>query len=331
MTATDLPAKVSLRRARFPDDIAALAAVISAADARFPTTPELLAAQHATADPALNRAEWVAEIGGEMVGAGGVSQQDAQEHQGEYWLRVRVAATWQRKGVGRALLEVLEQEVRRLGGRRLKGGVRQDVAGAVALAERSGYARAWTRYESSLTVTPERDFSGFGALLSGVQASGILFRSVAELAADPERNRQLWELNWQLLSDVPMGMAFSKTPLEVWVRQRLEDPTLKPELSFVALDPAHMDEQTGPYIGYSTLHAEPNGEYDIGMTGTLPEYRGRGVAKSLKVRAMQALQMRGGGTIRTFNDPPNVAMLGMNAALGFVRGPDIYRYERELA
>jgi hypothetical protein len=24
-------------------------------------------------------------------------------------------------------------------------------------------------------------------------------------------------------------------------------------------------------------------------------------------------------------------MLGMNAALGFVRGPDIYRYERELA
>jgi mycothiol synthase len=330
MSAQHAQDQITLRPARFPDDLAAVAAVRTAADARFPTTPELLEAQMASDDPDLKKARWVAEVGGEMVGVGGISQQDAQEHSEAYWLSLWVAGPWQRRGVGRALLSRLEQEVRALGGRSVKGGVRQDVPGALALAERSGYGRAWTRYESLLTVTPEQDFSGFGALLSDLQASGILFSSVAELAEDPQRDRQLWELDWRLRQDVPMGMAFSRTPLEVWTRQKLEDPTFEPGLSFVALDPARSDAQTGGYIGWSTLHAEPNGEYMIGMTGTLPEYRRRGVAKGLKVRAMLALQQRGNGLIRTYNDPPNVAMLGMNAALGFERSSDIYRYERAL-
>ncbi len=303
---------------------------MTAAAPRFPVTPELLHVWHETNDPALQVVVRVAELEGEMVGVGRTIQQDAGEQQQNYWINLWVAGPWQRRGVGRAMLRELEGAARRLGGRRLKVGVRQDVPGALALAEGGGYERAWTRYESSLEVTPERDFSDFGPLLAGLQDAGIVFRSVAELAGDPGRDRQIWELDWQLLSDVPMGMAFSRTPLDVWVRQDIEDPTFCPRLSFVALDPARADPSTGPYIGMSSLNLQPGGFYTIGMTGTLPAYRGRGIAKALKVRAMRALQLAGGGTIRTFNDPPNVAMIGMNRSLGFERGPDIYRYERDL-
>lgn len=303
---------------------------MTAAAPRFPVTPELLHVWHETNDPALQVVVRVAELEGEMVGVGRTTQQDAGEQQQHYWINLWVAGPWQRRGVGRAMLRELEGEVRRLGGRRLKGGVRQDVPGALALAEGDGYDRAWTRYESSLEVTPERDFPDFGPLLAGLQDAGIVFRSVAELAGDPGRDRQIWELDWTLRQDVPMGMAFSRTPLDVWVRQRLQNPQFEPGLSFVALDPALADPLTGPYSGVSTLERDPNGDYFIGMTGVLPAYRGRGVAKGLKVQVMRALRQRGGGVIRTLNDSPNVAMLGMNAALGFERGPDFYRYERDL-
>ena len=328
---TDRPVSLPvLRPARLPDDLKAMAAVMSSAAPRFPMTPEVLEARFASDDPALQVARWVAEDEGTLVGVAGLSQQDAAANAEAYWLHVWVAGPWQRRGVGRALLEVLEREALALGGRKLKGGVRQDVPGALALAEGGGYGRAWTRYESSLDVTPQRDFSSFAPLLAGLQDAGIVFRTVAELAGDAGRDRQLWELDWQLLSDVPMGMAFSRTPLDVWVRQRLQNPQFEPGLSFVALDPALADPLTGPYIGVSTLERDPNGDYFIGMTGVLPAYRGRGVAKGLKVQAMRALRQRGGGVIRTLNDPPNVAMLGMNAALGFERGHDFYRYERDL-
>lgn len=74
-----------------------------------------------------------------------------------------------------------------------------------------------------------------------------------------------------------------------------------------------------------------HGSLDPTLFHTEPvEDRGRGVAKALKVAAMRALADSGGGEIRTFNDKPNAAMLEMNRALGFVRGPTHFRYELHL-
>ena len=98
----------------------------------------------------------------------------------------------------------------------------------------------------------------------------------------------------------------------------------------MAVRPDLSDPLTGPYVGYTTLMRNPGGFHVIGMTGVRREVRGRGVAKALKVAAMRALREAGGGEIRTFNDRPNAAMLGMNEALGFVRGPTHLRYELRL-
>ncbi len=317
---------MALRPARFAADFEAAAAVISAANPHFPTTPDLLAAQHAAADPALKLTQWVAEVGGEVVGMGRASQQDAGEHRGSYFLRLWVAADWQCRGVGRALLRQLEQAARTLGAGTLKTMLSQDVQGGAG----TGREQRVCSYLDALRV-----LAGGRPGLGFLRLRGAALWPPGVRPAVQERDRRLWELDWRLRQDVPMAMVFSRTPLEVWVRQRLDDPTSLPGLSFVALDPARADPLIGPSLGWSTLHAEPNGDHDIGMTGTLPEYRGRGVAKAMKVRAMLALQARlrqagSVGVICTFNVPPNIVMLGMNAALGFVRGPDIYRYEREL-
>ncbi|EYB67577.1 N-acetyltransferase GCN5 [Deinococcus phoenicis] len=320
-----------LRAPRKPGDFPETAAVLSAADPEWPVTPELLRVWDEAADPGLFLTELVAEQEGRVVGVGRVGHDDFAFEEWRYWGNLSVHPDARGRGVGGALYAELLERVRTRGARELRTMLTDQPHHALgrAFLERRGFRPVWERYESRLD-TDRVDLDRFDGLLSQVAADGAELRSVAELAADPERDRRLWELDWRLFQDVPMGNTLTRRPFETWVKQELEDPTFAPELSFVAVRPGLEDPLTGPYIGYSTLMRNPAGFYVIGMTGVRRGDRGRGIAKALKVAAMRALAAAGGGSIRTFNDRPNVAMLRMNEKLGFVRGPTHLRYELRL-
>ncbi|WP_019587320.1 GNAT family N-acetyltransferase [Deinococcus apachensis] len=320
-----------LRDLRKPDDFPDVAAVLTASDPEWPVTPELLKTWDEAHDPDLFRTELVAEQGGRVVGVGRIGHDDFAFEEWRYWGSLSVHPEARGLGIGGALYEELLSRVRSRGAREVRTMLTDQPhhAPGRAFLERRGFRVVWERYESRLD-TNAVDLGRFGPLLANVAAQGIELRSIAELAADPQRDRRLWELDWLLFQDVPMGNTLTKRPLGSWVKQELEDPTFAPELSFVAVRPELDDPLTGPYVGYTTLMRNPAGFYVIGMTGVRREDRGRGVAKALKVAAMRALKEAGGGEIRTMNDPPNKAMLGMNEALGFVRGPTHLRYELRL-
>lgn len=320
-----------LRAPRKPGDYPEAAAVLSAADPEWPVTPDLLRVWDEAADPDLFLTEAVAEQRGRVVGVGRVGHDDFAFEEWRYWGNLSVHPEARGQGIGGALYDELLTRVQSRGAREVRTMLTDQPhhAPGRAFLERRGFRVAWERYESRLD-TREVDLNAFDGLLAGVAADGVELRSITDLTGDPERNRRLWELDWLLFQDVPMGTALTRRPFEAWVRQELEDPTFAPELSFVALRPGLDDPLTGPYIGYSTLGRNPAGFYYIGMTGVRRGDRGRGIAKALKVAAMRALAAAGGGEIRTFNDPPNVAMLGMNQSLGFVRGPTHLRYELRL-
>ncbi|MEF2279812.1 GNAT family N-acetyltransferase [Deinococcus sp. YIM 134068] len=327
MTTTDM----LLRAPRKPDDYPDLAAVRSACDPEWPVTPELLRVWDEAADPNLFQTEAVAEAGGRVVGAGRIGHDDFAFEEWRYWGNLFVHPDARGRGIGSALYDDLLGRVRARGAREVRTMLTDaphHEAGR-AFLERRGFRATWERYESRLN-TAEVDLTGFDGLLARVREAGLELRSIADLAGDPERDRRLWELDWLLFQDVPMGNVLTKRPLGAWVRQELEDPTFAPDLSFVAVQPGLDDTPSGPYVGYSTLMRTPGGAYVIGMTGVRREWRGRGVAKALKVCAMRALAGAGGGEIRTMNDKPNAAMLEMNRALGFKRGPTHFRYELHL-
>lgn len=75
----------SIRLMQVPADFAAVAAVRNAADPDWPVTPELLASWDAARDPALHHFEWVAELGGEVVGHLGVGHDDFAYREDRYW------------------------------------------------------------------------------------------------------------------------------------------------------------------------------------------------------------------------------------------------------
>ncbi|MDB5045076.1 MAG: family acetyltransferase [Deinococcus sp.] len=331
-SASATPPFFRLREFRKPDDYQDAAWVLTATTPDWPVTPELLQTWDEAEDPSLFRTDVVAEQDGRVVGVGRIGHDDFAFEEWRYRGDVKVHPQARGQGIGGAIYRELLGRVQARGAREIQTMLSDEAhhdAGR-AFLEAHGWKVSWERFESRIQ-TAAVDLSAFGPLMESVAAHGIELHSVASLAADPDRNRKLWELDWLLFQDVPLGTVLTKRPFDAWVKQELEDPLFSADLSFVAVRPDLSDPLTGNYIGYSTLMQSPGNFYVIGMTGVRREDRGKGVAKALKVSAMQGLNARGGGEIRTFNDPPNVAMLGMNQALGFVRGPRHLRYQLQLA
>lgn len=325
------PRPFTLRDPVKPDDYPQMAAVRSASQPDWPISAEELVRRDTTRNPALFYTQVVAEQDGRIVALGGIGHDDFSHEEWRYWGGLNVHPDARGQGIGSAIYDELLRRVQARGARELRVGTSdkpQDAPGR-AFLERRGWTVAWERFESEIN-TEALELSAFDGLLQKVDSQGVQLVSLADLASDPERNRKLHELDWMLFQDVPLGTDLTKKELEQWVKEEIEDPQLRPQLSFVALDPAARDPLTGNYVGYSTLGLSPGGFYFIGMTGVRREYRGRGLAKALKVAAMRALHAAGGGVIRTFNDAPNQAMLRMNEGLGFRRTATMYRYELHL-
>lgn len=322
----------ALRDPVYPADAAAIAQVRSAADPSWPVTAEGVRHEFESRAPDFFQTQVVAEQGGRVVGVGGIGHDSFSHEDWRYWGGLHVHPDAHGQGVGTALYDELVRRVRGRGAREIRtmlSDLPHDAAGVEFLRKR-GFAAKWDRYESSLH-TQDADLHAFDALMESVEAGGVRLKSLPELAGDPRRNHWLYELDWLLFQDVPMGLTLTKRSFEQWVKDELDDPSLRPELSFVAVDPTRNDPLTGPYVGYSTIGWNAAGNYAyIGMTGVRREDRGRGIAKALKVAAMRALHAAGGGEIKTFNDSLNKAMLGMNEALGFKRTATRTRYELTL-
>lgn len=334
MTPTE--PQVTLRDLRVPGDFAAAVRVRNAASPEWPTTAEDLARSIQNRDPAHVHADVVADLGGQSVGVGSVGHDAHSFEPWRYWGGLFVHPDARRRGVGAALYTELLGRLQSRGAREVRTMLssRPGDAPGRAFLEARGWQVAWERYESEVNAA-DIDLNAFGPLLDRVAAQGIRLVSLADLAADPQRDRHLYELDWELFQDIPTGTPLTKRPLEQWVADELDDPQLRPALSFVAVKEGVNDPLTGDYVGYSTLGYNPGGFHYIGMTGVRRAVRGQGVAKALKVAAMRALRAQtagatGGSRIKTFNDKPNQAMLGMNEALGFRRTATLYRYELRL-
>jgi len=325
MTSSSL----TVRPARFPQDFDPAAALLTASMPEWPVTADLLRHEHEHRDPALFFTERLAERAGKLVGLLGVGHDDFAFEDWRYWANLHVHPGSRTQGVGSALHDELLAILKARGAREVRTMLDEHESAGRSFLERRGWQETWRRHEFRLDAATADlpDLPDLG---------GLRLESLEALSRDPERDRRLYELDWTLFQDVPMGLTLTKRPLDVWLNQELHDPGMRLGLSFALLDEAQADPLHGPYVGYTTLMQNPGGFYVIGMTGVKRGYRGRGLAKALKLASMRALQEQtrgqgvGNGEIRTFNDPPNTAMIAMNRALGFVQQPDRLRYELQL-
>jgi mycothiol synthase len=238
-----------------------------------------------------DRAAFVAELEGEIVGAGLAGRSDDPQRG---FVAPRVHPDARRRGVGTALLGPCLDFVESLGLKRVSGQVADP--GSKAFAERFGFV------ETDRQVEQVRRLDGEIAL--DPLPEGI---AVVTIAEHPELLEAAYPLaRDEGYTDLALEGSIS-IPLDEW----LHDEATLPAGSFIALS-------GGEIVGYSGLMAHDNdGVAEDGLTVVARDWRRRGLGKALKQRELAWAQQAGLREVVTWTQRGNEAMRAVNERLGY--------------
>jgi len=293
----------------------AVVAIENAVWPDYPETVETFKHGDQTRDANYLFQRLVVQAGDRMVAFGEYQETPWSYQPGKYKIYLAVQSDFERQGIGAALYE---QMMAALAKRELKPTVitsstREHKPQGIRFLEQRGFKQVMRAPESRLDVTLF-DPAKFSAVAERVQAQGIKIYTIPELQAiDPNWQQNLYELDWICTLDEPSPDPPTKQPLEQYVKQFLGHPDFMAEAWFIALDGSH-------YVGLTGLFRNPATREQInsGFTGVLPDYRRRGIATALKLRAIEFARRYGAKTIKTGNEENN-PMYKLNLDLGFKR------------
>ena len=233
----------------------------------------------------------VAELGGEIVGAGLAGPSDVQ---GRGFVVPRVHPEARRRGVGTAMLQRLTDHVAGLGYDKAWGSV--DDEGSQAFAERFGFEEVDREVEQVIALPAELPEA---PLPDGLDVVSIAYR--------PELLREAYSLaRAEGFADLAID-GDVVVPLEDWLR----DEATLPAGSFVALD-------RGRIVGFSGLMRHDNpGLAEDGLTVVARDWRRRGLAMALKRLELVWAAENGFSEVLTWTQRRNEGMRKVNERLGY--------------
>lgn len=300
-----------------PDDYPALADLSNAVDPDRPTTAAelrhdddvfkgspFLHHRYVATDPASQ----------ELLGEGSYFHMPWSFSPERFGVWFAVRPDRQGGGIGRLLYLRVLADLVRLGARQVRTWTQESRGEAFGFLFRRGFEPlAWT-WESRLDLAAFRmtEFADRWGIPAGIEITTL----AAEVANDLEAPRKVYELDCELAADVPRHDPFTPPGFELYRQHLLESPRAMPDAHFLA-------KEGDRYVGVSNLErfdALPD-VLHTGFTGVRREYRGRGIAFALKLRAIDYAILHGIREIRTGNSTLNAPMLGINERLGFVKQP----------
>ena len=186
---------------------------------------------------------------------------------------------------------------------------------------------AQTNREYSCDIT-KVDLKKYQPLIKKLESEGIKFYdSKEEMTKFPNHYKKLEELEWAYSQDFPIpdGVEHTRPPFDHYMKIINDYYENCYGADIVAVI-------NGKYIASTNLEiyhkTEPHKAW-TGELGVLKEFRRRGIATALKIKAIEKLLKKGVTEVRTDNEENN-PMYKINVALGFEPVPFSLEYMKEI-
>jgi RimJ/RimL family protein N-acetyltransferase len=155
-----------------------------------------------------------------------------------------------------------------------------------------------------------------------MSARGIEVTTLNEWGGS-EKMRELYDLDARTRQDIPTTLPILTEAYEDFVR-RTQSPDRRADRTWVAVSGDRP-------VGMTYLKFPPvRGTVWTGYTCTHPDFRGRGIARAIKLQSLAQAAELGIPVVRTDNDSENAPMLHINERLGYVRRPGFVEHHKRV-
>ncbi|MET7706504.1 GNAT family N-acetyltransferase [Micromonospora sp. NPDC005413] len=244
--------------------------------------------------PGRDWAAFVAEVDAQIVGWVTAQRNDSTSTAGFGDISLlHVHPEHRRRGIGTALLTTATGHLASLGVHRLRAFAQPE---ALPFARRHGYEPSRELRFSALDLNPAPALPD--------PPPGVRLRPIADL--DPHR---LYAADVAAALDEPGDVPVDSISYETWLYDVWDNLGLDKEASTAV-------EVDGEVAAFSLVKRDGDRMWSD-FTGSLPAYRGRGLARLAKTAALRRAAANGVRVAYTSNDEENAAMLAINTRLGY--------------
>ena len=309
-----------------PNDYPAIVAIHNSLNIIWPEqprTPESWAEADQHRSIKSRHRRWVAIEEGIAVGFASYDQSPWNYPPQSFYINVEVLPAYQRRGIGAVLYDQLLAEVQAFNPPALRADAFANLPEGFTFLQKRGFYEAFRETPVHLDVTAF-DPTPYAGLESKLKAEGIIIKTLREMASDPDRNRKLYDLYWEVDRDVPTeGEGVEKPPFEDWLGWGLNNPSTMQDAYFIALS-------GNEYIGLRELGTYSDSETLLGgLLGVRRAYRQRGIGLAMQLRGIAYGKAHGFKLLKTCTAIQNAPMQALFNKLGYARAPEWQQCQKD--
>ena len=289
-----------------------------------PRTPEGWAQADRNRNPSYPFRRWVAVAGGDVVGLAAFWQSRMDYRRQWFNVNVEVSPSHWRQGIGAALYDQIMAGLQPFDPPILRADAFTNLPQGFRFLQKRGFYEAFRETPVHLEIA-SFDPAPYAGLEPGLQAGGVVVKTLRELESDPDRDWKTYDLYWDISDDVPQEEPRMVAPeFGEWIKWGLHDPTVLHDAYFIAVCG---DE----YAGLGEWSKDPDNDVlQGGLLGVRRAYRKQGIGLLLHLRAIAYAREHGCPVLKTCTAIQNAPMQAIFNRLRFARDPEWQQCQKDI-